>query len=122
MRVIDQNYNTITEYDLTCGKLVDMVVIKEDAVPIDDITKFVWADDDYEEVQMYVPDSAQSVEEQIAQLKGQLQATDYQIIKCYEYQLLNIELPYDIEALHEERQAIRDQINALEIELLSYEE
>jgi len=54
---------------------------------------------------------------QIASLKETLDSSDYQIIKCYEYSLLGFELPYDIEALHEERQALRDQINALEKEL-----
>lgn len=47
-------------------------------------------------------------------LKAKLAETDYQIIKCSEYQLAGLELPYDVAALHAERQAIRDQINALE--------
>lgn len=51
---------------------------------------------------------------EVAVLKDELQATDYKIIKCYEYQLAGLELPYDIAELHSERQAIRDQINALE--------
>ena len=55
-----------------------------------------------------------SIEQQIAELKSQLSATDYKIIKCSEAQLVGDELPYDIVALHEERQAIRDRINELE--------
>lgn len=51
---------------------------------------------------------------QIQELKSNLNSTDYQIIKCYEYALNNLELPYDAAALHAERQAIRDQINELE--------
>ena len=51
---------------------------------------------------------------QIAELKADLEATDYQIIKCSEYQLAGIDVPYDIAKLHSERQALRDQINALE--------
>jgi len=47
-------------------------------------------------------------------LKAKLAATDYKIIKCAEYQLAGPDSPYDIAALHAERQAIRDQINALE--------
>jgi len=47
-------------------------------------------------------------------LKEQLAATDYRIIKYYEYQMAGLELPYDIETLHTERQAIRDRINELE--------
>lgn len=54
MIVINENYETITEYDLSAGYLYTTTVIKEDASPIDNVTKFAWADDDYEEVQMYV--------------------------------------------------------------------
>ena len=51
---------------------------------------------------------------QIAELKAQLETTDYRIIKCSEAQLVGEELPYDIVALHRERQALRDKINELE--------
>lgn len=54
--------------------------------------------------------------EKIAELKKQLSATDYKVIKCAECQLLGQEMPYDVEALHAERQAIRDEINKLEEE------
>lgn len=54
-----------------------------------------------------------SAAEQIAALKAGLDATDDKIIKCSEYQLARLELPYDVAALHAERQAIRDQINTL---------
>ena len=56
------------------------------------------------------------IAEQIAELKNQLSATDYKVIKCAECQLLGEEMPYDVEALHVERQAIRDEINKLEQE------
>lgn len=52
--------------------------------------------------------------EKIAELKENLQATDYKVIKCSECQLLGEELPYDVEELHAQRQALRDQINELE--------
>lgn len=48
-------------------------------------------------------------------LKDQLSATDYQIIKCYEASLVGEELPYDVVALHTSRNAIRAQINDIEI-------
>lgn len=54
------------------------------------------------------------VTEQIAELKRQLSATDYKVIKCSECQLLGQEMPYDVVELHAERQAIRDEINRLE--------
>lgn len=50
----------------------------------------------------------------IRALEAQLTETDYQVIKCYEYSLVGLELPYDIQALHEEREAIREQIRELE--------
>ena len=53
-------------------------------------------------------------EELLAQLHQQLDETDYKIIKCSEYQLAGLELPYDITELHANRQAIRDEINKLE--------
>jgi len=52
--------------------------------------------------------------EKIAELKKQLSATDYKVIKCAECQLLGREMPYDVAAIHAERQAIRDEINKLE--------
>lgn len=47
-------------------------------------------------------------------LKAQLESTDYKIIKCMEYQLAGLPLPYDIEALHLQRQELRDRIGALQ--------
>lgn len=56
----------------------------------------------------------QKVRNKIQQLKDSLAASDYQVTKCYEASLTNLPLPYDISALHAERQLIRDQINELE--------
>ena len=54
------------------------------------------------------------VKYEIVELKKQLAETDYKIIKCYEYQLVGLELPYDIQTLHTERQALRDRIKMCE--------
>lgn len=56
----------------------------------------------------------ETIETQIDELKEQLTATDYKVTKCYECSLVGETLPYDIQALHDERQAIRDEINRLE--------
>lgn len=56
----------------------------------------------------------EKIREEIKEFKENLESTDYQIIKCFEYSLLNIDLPYDLEKLHTERQLMRDKINALE--------
>lgn len=53
-------------------------------------------------------------EQEIQKLKEQLEQSDYMIVKCYEYQLIGKELPYNLEALHRDRQAMRDKINQLE--------
>ena len=58
--------------------------------------------------------NAQAKEKEIANLKAELSSTDYQIIKCSEYQLQGLKAPYDIAALHTTRQALRDRINELE--------
>jgi hypothetical protein len=54
------------------------------------------------------------IQNQINELEIQLSATDYKVAKCWEYSLVGETLPYDIETLHTERQAIRDEINRLQ--------
>ena len=56
MRIVNENLETIkeSEVDLTKGILVEGKAIREDAEPIDDINKFAWADDDYEDVMIYM--------------------------------------------------------------------
>lgn len=56
----------------------------------------------------------ESKERDILNAKSQLEKSDYMIIKCYEYQLAGKEVPYNLEALHRDRQAMRDKINQLE--------
>lgn len=60
------------------------------------------------------PTPEEKKQQRILDLKGLLNTTDYKIIKCSEYQLAGVDLPYDIVALHAERQALRDEINQLE--------
>ena len=57
------------------------------------------------------------IQVEITQLKAELAASDYKIIKCAECDLANESAPYDIDKLHDERQALRDKINELESEL-----
>lgn len=116
MRVINQKGETITEYDLTKGRLIPRKVVRADVPPIDNEEKFVWTDADFEEVQMYIPNPEKTAAQQIRALKAQLAATDYKVIKCSECQLLGKEMPYDVAALHAGRKTIRDRINELEQE------
>ena len=50
----------------------------------------------------------------INELKSELNATDYKIIKCSECNLAGEPLPYDIKELHAQRQELRNKINELE--------
>ncbi len=54
---------------------------------------------------------------QIDNLKAEIEATDYRIIKAYEYSMVGMESGYDMESLHMERQSLRDAINGLEEEI-----
>ena len=47
---------------------------------------------------------------------------DWKVAKCMEYQTMGLELPYDLAQLHTERQAVRDEINALQAEISSLKE
>ena len=56
----------------------------------------------------------QQREQRIWELKDALAQGDYKIIKCAEAQLTGEPMPYDIAALVAERNAMRQEINALE--------
>lgn len=58
-----------------------------------------------------------ALQSQIAEYKTRIDATDYRIIKAYEYSTIGLESEYDMESLHAERQSFRDKINRLEEEL-----
>ena len=57
------------------------------------------------------------IRNEIASLKAELSNTDYQVVKCVEYQLQGLKVPYDITTLHTTRQALRDRINELEAKI-----
>lgn len=88
MRIINENYETIdkSDVDLSKGQLFPATVIREDATPIDDVTKFAWADEDYEEVQMYVLNSEPEEQARTAQ-----DDTDAMMVD-HEYRLTLLEL------------------------------
>ena len=54
---------------------------------------------------------------EIERLKSELQESDYKVIKCAEAMAIGAEMPYNMTALHKERQALRDKINELESEV-----
>ena len=78
MRYIDQNGKTVSkdQLDLTKGYLAAVQVIREDAAPIDNVTKFFFTKDDSEEAYQYFPNRPESKEptqeDRIAQLEEAL--------------------------------------------------
>lgn len=126
MRVVNTRRKTITEYDLTTGYLEETKILKPDAIRLGkEITvekngktvvekKRRYTPEDFEIVMMYIPNPVETAEEKIVALKNQLANSDYKVIKCVESNLAGEELPYDINELHKERNAIREEINRLE--------
>ena len=55
MRYVNENLEDIdeSEVDLSKGYIGQAILVKKDAKPIDNITKFAWTDEDFEEVPMY---------------------------------------------------------------------
>ena len=107
----------ICKYKLTNGDRVKYSneIISGYEVEELDITNELWLDGkECESIQIAIEMASLGENYFIVQdLKQQLSDTDYQIIKCYEYQLANLELPYDIAELHTERQLLRDKINGV---------
>lgn len=60
------------------------------------------------------PTAEQQAQQRIAQLEEQLRSNDYKVIKCFEAQATGGEMPYDIAALHTEREQARSEINELQ--------
>jgi predicted nucleic acid-binding Zn-ribbon protein len=58
--------------------------------------------------------SPEKIAAEIARLQSELAATDYRVVKSYEFTLAGEKPPYDPAALHSERQALRNQITELE--------
>ncbi len=113
MRILNEQNVELTQEqcDLETGYLREETIIRPDAAPIDDVTKFAWADEDYETIQRYIvmPDAKRN-QNRIAQLKGLLRETDYAVIKIAE----GAAAPEEYADVIAQRQAWRDEINELE--------
>ena len=116
MRILDTNLNEIKEsdIDLTAGKTYQMAVIKPDAIPIDNITKFAWDDDDYEMALIYevIPEITR-VTNRINNLKSSLSDTDYIVVKIAE----GVATQESYKEVLEQRKMWRKEINELEVVL-----
>lgn len=74
--------------------------------------KWVFNESKYQEI--LNAEAEEEKQAKIKELQSELNESDYKIIKCNEYELAGLELPYDIEELHKQRQALRDEINKLQ--------
>ena len=71
----------------------------------------------FEEIfEEYMPEYVETTEEKLIRLKARLLETDHMVVECYEHSMLGKEMPYDIVALHEERQEIKHEIESLQSE------
>lgn len=77
---------------------------------------------DAEEYRISIDEQQANIQMEIERLKSELQESDYKITKIAEAMAIGAELPYDAQALHKERQALRDRINQLEMEVQGGEE
>ena len=113
MKLLNEQNREITESecDLTVGYITEETVIRADAAPIDNVTKWAWADEDYETIRRYVviPESERR-ESRIAELKAKLAATDYVVIKIAE----GAATLADYAATIADRERWRAEINELE--------
>ena len=92
MRILDENRQEITEYNLTRGCLTPSTIIRPEATPIDNISKFAWADEDYEDVMIYTPyDWAREGREDSAQTPS-VEETMLELMADHEYRLCMLEL------------------------------
>ena len=84
MIILNESMEEITEYDAAKGSLTQTVRIRPDAQPIDNVTKFAYADEDYEPVMIFVPyaeDTVPSTEDTLLELTAD-----------HEYRLCMLEL------------------------------
>ena len=84
----------------------------------------IWDNGIIREVEDYQPTADELRQEKLAeieQLKAQLASTDYKVVKISECLAIGSEMPYNAQELHQQRQAIRDRINQLEMEVQGVE-
>lgn len=116
MRILNEQGEELqrADCDLAIGELRQEVIIKPDAEPIDNETKYAWADDDYEEILRYVViPTAARLEQCISTLKSKLSATDYAVIKIAE----GAAAAEEYAGIIADREAWRAEINELEAQL-----
>ena len=87
-----------------------IVIIKDGRQYINPREEMILADG-WEEYIEPTPTEEEQRAAESRRMKRILEATDYKVIKCLEAVLCGEEMPYDIKALHEEREGYRRIIN-----------
>ena len=120
IKLLNERDEPIAEVDcdLTVGYIQSETVIRSDAAPIDNVTKFAWGDDDYEIIRRYIviPEVNRNAS-RVAELKAKLTATDYAVIKIAEGAATKEEYA----SLISDREAWRKEINELEAKSIMLE-
>ena len=100
------------------GQTISGKRIEVDGRVILNPTEQMLADAGWQKVKPHQPSEEELARmERLAEVEGlkmQLAESDYKVIKIAECVACGLPMPYDAEALHSERQAIRDRINDLE--------
>lgn len=95
-------------------KLYDEDAGKPEVGPFQSLNPVYFQEED--RISLYweiVNDDPEKIQAEIDRLEDLISATDYRVIKSYEYALAGVNNPYDVASLHKERQALRDEINEL---------
>lgn len=117
MRILNEQDQELTEagLDLDHGYVLEEVIIRPGAAPVDNETKWAYTDEDYETIRRYIriPDG-ELVRRRIEELKRKLRETDYYVLKIME----GVSTLGDYAEMLASRKAWRAEINELEQEAL----
>lgn len=106
------------KYKNEMGDYAPKVLTLDDGRQVINPTEAMYVEAGYYPYTPPEPSEAEVAEQErqasIESLKMQLAESDYKVIKIAECLACGLDAPYDVAALHQERQALRDQINALE--------
>ena len=71
----------------------------------------------FEEIfEEYVIKYEETKEDRLIRLNNRLTEIDHMVAECYECNLLGLDMPYDVAAMHEERKVIKTEIESLQSE------
>ena len=71
----------------------------------------------FEEIfEEYTLEYEETTEDKFLRLNNRLTEIDHMVAECYECSLLGLDLPYNVAVLHEERNAIKTEIESLQSE------